>query len=152
MKYLFKVDVDLKVPDSWLENWKKTRESILKSLGFKVKFIRIVDSSQRGFHCYISAESKKKLTPTECNMIQFLLGDDTARVLINQRRIARGMDWETCNKLFTDVLFRRKQRFNYKTMKRIWEKEMWKREEGRLEMLKLIGEEKGWENGDKKRG
>jgi DNA primase catalytic subunit len=142
---IFKVDVDIKVPDSWLKNWIETRKAILKSLGFKVKDIKVVDSSLRGFHAYIHAEGKKKLTPTECNMIQFLLGDDESRVLINQRRIARGIDWRTGNKLFSDVLWRRKEKFNYKKMKKIWERERRKREEGRFELLKLVAEERGWE-------
>ena len=141
---IFKVDVDIKVPDSWLKNWIKTRKAILKSLGFKVKNIKVVDSSLRGFHTYILAETKKKLSPTECNMVQFLLGDDTSRVLINQRRIARGIDWRTGNKLFSDVLWRKKEKFDYEKMKEIWEREKRKREEGRFELLELIAKEKGW--------
>jgi predicted metal-dependent RNase len=142
---VFKIDVDIRIPDSWMKKWKATRVAILKELGFKAKIRDIIttDSSLRGFHAYISAKTSK-LTPTECNMIQFLLGDDTSRVLINQRRIARKVDWQTANKLFTKVLWRKKEKFNCKTMKKIWEKEKKEREEGRNEMMELLAREKGW--------
>jgi len=141
MKIIFKVDVDLKIPDSWMNVWIKTRKAILRSLKMKPLEINI-RKSKRGFHAWIHADVKKKLTPTECNFVQFLLGDDLGRVIINQRRIAKGMDWDRFNKLFSEVIWRRKHKCNCK----IHQKILRQQKEGVLAFYDLIDKEEGGEN------
>lgn len=51
MKLVFKVDVDLVVPKSWLNLWIKTRKN-LESLGIKVDSINI-NETERGSHAWI---------------------------------------------------------------------------------------------------
>jgi len=141
MRHVFKIDCDLKVPESWLKLWIKTRKAILRSLGLKPLEIN-VRNSERGFHVWIHAESKHRLTPTECNFVQWLLGDDQGRVIINQRRIARGMSWKEFNKLFSEVIWRTKHKCNCK----IHQKILRQRKEGVVEFYKLIEKEEGGGN------
>jgi hypothetical protein len=76
MREVFKVDLDLKIPKSWMKIWIKTRKSILRSLGIKPTEV-ILSNSNRGYHVWFHAETEEKLTPTECNFVQYLLGDDS---------------------------------------------------------------------------
>ncbi len=138
MRCIFKVDCDLKIPEAWLNLWIKTRKAILRSLGLKPLEINI-RNSERGFHVWIHAESKYKLTPTESNFIQWLLGDDVGRVIINQRRIARGMKWQEFNKLFSEVIWRSRHKCNCS----IHQKILRQRREGIIEFYKLIEREGG---------
>jgi len=104
MKFILKIDQDLKVPEEWIEKWKISRVALLKSLGIEVKEI-ITQESKRGYHHWIHCESKKELSDEEINMLQFLCGDDPGRVYINSLRIKRGVkNW---NKLFSKVLWRK---------------------------------------------
>lgn len=136
MKVVFKVDVDLVVPKSWLDLWVKTRKAILECLGMKVDKI-IVNESERGFHAWVHARTKTKLTPTECNFVQWILGDDTGRVRINQRRIYLGFDWKKFNKLFSEVIWRKKHKCNCI----IHQKILMRMDEGRVALLKLMEKE-----------
>lgn len=111
MKTILKIDVDFKLPKKWVEMWKASRKGMLESLGFKVSDIVIHPSDKRGFHAWIHMEtngSKLRMTPTDKNRLQWLCGDDVGRVLINQARIKRGIDWDKGNKLFSKVLYRSK--------------------------------------------
>lgn len=141
MRHVFKIDCDLKVPERWLKLWIKTRKAILKSLGLKPVEVN-VRNSERGFHVWVHAESENKLTPTECNFVQWLLGDDLGRVIINQRRIARGMDWREFNKLFSEVIWRSKHKCNCSIHKKILKN----RKEGIVEFYKIIEKEEVGEN------
>lgn len=133
MRVIFKIDCDLKLPERWMSIWIKTRKAVLRSLGIKpLDFV--IRQSERGWHCWIHAETENKLTPTECNFIQFLLGDECGRVIINQRRIARGMNWEQFNKLFSEVIWRKKHKCNCEIHKKI----LMQREEGVVAFNKLI--------------
>ncbi|MCW1312749.1 MAG: hypothetical protein OH338_04970 [Candidatus Parvarchaeota archaeon] len=137
MKQVFKVDVDLVVPESWLKLWIETRKAILKELGIEPVEINI-HKTERGFHAWVHGKVKKKLTPTECNFVQWVLGDDTGRVRINQRRIACGMSWRTFNKLFSEVIWRKKHKCNCDIHKKILKR----MEEGRVALLKIMEKEK----------
>lgn len=107
---VFKIDLDIKIPKSWMENFIKTRKAIVRSMDFKPIHV-IVDETHRGYHVYVHAKTPK-LTPTECNMLQFLLGDDKSRVIINQRRIKRGVPWKIGNKMFDHVIWRKEHKCN----------------------------------------
>ena len=98
-----KIDVDIKPCKKWLKLWKQTRILLLESLGYKVEKIKTF-KTRHGFHAYILL--KNDLPPEEINMLQFLCGDDHARVQINMWRIQRGIPhW---NKLFERTIYRRK--------------------------------------------
>lgn len=100
---LLKIDLDVKVPEKWLDHWKKTRVDMLEAMGYKVRQIAFF-GTRRGYHCYIRLN--KFVTKKHMNELQFLLGDDQTRVKINQWRIERGVkNW---NKLFHKVLYRKK--------------------------------------------
>lgn len=101
---LLKLDVDYYPPRRWLEDWIKTRKAILETLGYKVVRVDIFKSSRRGFHAYIQID--KPVSAYTLNRLQFLLGDDSTRVKINNWRIKRGIkDW---NILYEKVLYRKK--------------------------------------------
>lgn len=111
METVLKIDVDFKLPKKWMDIWKTSRKGMLESLGFKVNDIVIHPSDKRGFHAWIHIETNGsilKMTPTDKNRLQMLCGDDIGRVLINQARIKRGIDWDKGNKLFSKVLYRSK--------------------------------------------
>jgi hypothetical protein len=131
-KYNFKVDLDMKIPLKWKKLYLYTRKIILRY--FKFEDIKIVDrESEKGHHFFFVCKHHKKLTPVDCNMVQFLLGDDTSRVLINMRRIVKGIPWEVGNVLFDYVVWRRKHKCNCK----IHQKFIKEQNEGQGELIKL---------------
>lgn len=100
-KYIFKVDVDLRI-DDWMEPFKKTRRAILNQLGFEVE--EIIDnpsSSSKGHHFFIHAIGKGGLSDFDMNRIQFLLGDCQTRVKINRLRIEKRGLQKFWNKMYS---------------------------------------------------
>jgi hypothetical protein len=110
--YMLKLDVDLKVPKEWLEDWLETRRAIYEALGFKILGMVVDKKSERGFHAFVHILSNTKLTPDDLNKLQWLGGDDRGRVLINAWRIKRGVPWERGNKLFDHVIWRKEHKCN----------------------------------------
>ena len=118
MKYTLKIDLDLKLPEKWLELFIKSRKIMLEGLGFKVEEI-VYRESLRGFHFWIRIESEKRLNDMDINLLQFLCNDDVGRVVINAYRIKRGVkNW---NKLFSKVIWRKKMS-DYQRYKRFLKK------------------------------
>ena len=109
-KYVLKVDIDIKLPEKWLTHYKLAIGSFFERYTFiKLKDVKIKESSKRGYHIWIHILSSRKLSPEYLNMLQFLCGDDRSRVLINARRIKRGVPWSKGNKLFSKVVYRREK-------------------------------------------
>ncbi len=100
---LLKIDLDIHPPEEWLNEWIDTRKVILKSVGIEPVEISKFKTS-RGWHVYIKID--RNVPDKTINKLQFLLGDDTTRVKINQWRIERGI--KRWNKLFSRVLYRKK--------------------------------------------
>jgi len=100
---ILKIDLDVKLPEEWLERWIETRYVLLRSMGYTVNRISRHETT-KGQNFFI--EINGYLSPTLTNMLQFLLGDDHTRVKINQWRIERGI--EHWNKIFDRKLFRKK--------------------------------------------
>ncbi|OYT41350.1 MAG: hypothetical protein B6U78_03080 [Candidatus Aenigmarchaeota archaeon ex4484_224] len=109
---LLKIDIDHKEPfDKWKKEWIETRKKILEFFGFKVEDIVIYESgSKRGYHIYIKID--KEIPDEEINKLQFLLGDDLTRVVINMRRIERGVGY--WNVLFSKILRKRSDKEDLK--------------------------------------
>lgn len=105
LRYVLKVDLDVHLPQSWMEEFISTRRAILQSLDFEVVDV-VVRDTERGHHFWFHIISKKELEDMEINKLQFLLGDDVGRVLINAYRIKRGV--KRWNKLFSRVLWRKR--------------------------------------------
>lgn len=100
---VLKVDLDFHPPEHWVQEWKVTRRQILACMDFEVEKIEAFHNT-RGMHFYIKLN--KEVSDREGNRLQFLLGDDSTRVKINNWRIDKGIKhW---NKLFSKVLYRRK--------------------------------------------
>ena len=111
-KYIFKVDLDLKLNEKWLNDYIETRKVILKFLGLKIIKIIYRPSAFRGMHFWFHCLSKKIIKPIEANKIQFLLNDDQGRVLINSYRIKRNIPWSRGNKLYSKVIWVKKHKCN----------------------------------------
>lgn len=103
---VLKVDIDVKLDESWFIRWIDTRKSMLDSLGFKVTMVFQHETTKgRNFFFHI----KPECCDEEINMLQFLLGDDHTRVKINAWRIKRGIKhW---NKIYDHKLWRKNQKF-----------------------------------------
>ncbi len=109
MKYVFKVDLDIKMKKNILETiYIPTRKIILEALGFKVNHVKYVET-RRGYHFYYYCEYKDEINDYWINFVQLLLGDDTTRVKINMKRIDRGVkNW---NKLFSRIIYIKKRKY-----------------------------------------
>jgi len=110
-KTILKVDVDVKMSKRWLDLWITSRKAILESIGIKVNDVVHKPSSKRGYHFWFHVEENGRrfdFTPSECNRLGWLLGDDFGRVLINEMRIQKGIPWSRSNILFSRVLSRSK--------------------------------------------
>lgn len=105
---VLKIDIDIKVPEDWIEDWVNSRIAILNSYfdSEVVHEVIVKPSSKRGYHAWIHIDAGDP-PPGEINKLQWLCGDDETRVSINQRRIDRGVPWEDANVLFSRVLRRK---------------------------------------------
>ena len=108
-KLIFKTDLDIKLGKKQMKKYIQTRKAIIGSLGYELLRYRVEPSSKRGHHFWWICKGKN-LLPSQINFMQFLLGDDWGRCLINSRRIKRGVkEW---NKIFDHVIWRRKHDCN----------------------------------------
>src|SRR5208282_1996046 len=94
-----KIDKDIHVNRTWIQDYVRTIKAICKLNGIRVTSIQMCRSSRKGQHYYISVVPP--LRAESANRIQWLLGDDCLRVDYNRARIQSHLnDW---NKLFEDV-------------------------------------------------
>jgi len=111
-RYILKIDLDEHLIKKWKKEWIKTRKAILKCMNFRVVDITIKDSpSGRGHHIWIEFRATRNVSDAELNKMQWLCGDDATRVQINIWRIKRGVTF--WNKLFSEVIWKRKSQNNY---------------------------------------
>ena len=91
-----KIDKDCFVDGAWVDYYARVIVATCQSFRVKVESIRMCHSRKKGLHLYI------KICPpiesSKANMLQWLLGDDSARVDFNRARIDSGL--EEWNKLF----------------------------------------------------
>jgi len=89
-----KVDKDLRFDRYWddaIEDYKRAIKAILEEFGYPViKINHSVSSSGRGLHFWVLIDSEDGISDEEKNKLQFLLGDDETRVMINHKRISTG--------------------------------------------------------------
>lgn len=98
---VFKVDLDIPrkaIPPEWLKFWLETRLFIFARFGIQVLDVEVRESEHGNIH--VLFYSPQRLDDWDICMIQFLLGDDTKRVLMNMKRLALGV--EEWNVLFTE--------------------------------------------------
>jgi hypothetical protein len=91
-----------------LADFIKTREILLKALGYEVEEI-VTETSQHGYHIIIILNND--ITIEEAFRLQFLLGDDIHRVNFNFTRLALFGD-ETAN--YLNLLFTRKYKLRHR--------------------------------------
>jgi hypothetical protein len=87
---LLKVDKDCLVGSSWLKEYRDTISLVLKSKGLKPTRIAVTPSRRKGFHVRVYLDAP--VPAARANMLQWLLGDDCARVDFNRARINAGFD------------------------------------------------------------
>jgi len=109
--YVLKVDLDYKMPLDLLKKFILSKYGSLRILGINVHRV-LVYSSKRGLHLFVYISSNKNLSELDLCILQFFVGDDFGRTIINLRRIIGDMDWKKYNKLFSDVVWRRKHKCN----------------------------------------
>jgi len=80
---VLKVDIDLKPPDLWLQNWMDTRDVILSYFGLEMKKIRY-RPTEHGWHFWIHLDHE--VDYDMMIMLQFILGDDTNRCYFGLQR------------------------------------------------------------------
>ena len=80
---VLKIDLDIKPPEDWLNEWLETRRLILFSKGLDVaKIYR--HETERGWHIWIHLS--QPISFDEAMKLQFLLGDDHQRVYFTLQR------------------------------------------------------------------
>ena len=87
---LLKLDKDCKVDSSWLKQYRDMTGLVLKSHNLKPTRIAVTPSRRKGYHVRIYLASP--IPAEEANKLQWLLGDDCARVDFNRARIGAGFD------------------------------------------------------------
>ena len=87
---LLKLDKDCKVDSSWLKQYRDMIGLVLNSHDLKPTRIAVTSSRRKGYHVrvYLAAP----VPAARANMLQWLLGDDCARVDFNRARIEAGFD------------------------------------------------------------
>ena len=93
---LLMLDKDLLVDPCWLKEYRDTIGLVLKSKGLKPRRIVVTPSRRKGFHVRIYLD--RSIPAAAANKLQWLLGDDCARVDFNRARIDAG--FEEWDKLF----------------------------------------------------
>ena len=98
---LMKLDVDIKVPNDFLEVWARTRRVIVEYIGYHIVDINVYES-HRGYHVFI--KFNECVPYDDYVLLQFILGDDVHRVYFTlQRKGFIKYRWNF-NILFTDKL------------------------------------------------
>jgi len=92
-----KIDKDCFVDWDWIEDYVHVViVPVCRSLSATVQTVRTCNSKRKGIHFYIKIDPP--VEATLANRLQWLLGDDSARVDFNRARIESGLsEW---NKLF----------------------------------------------------
>ena len=93
---LLMLDKDLLVDPCWLKEYRDIIVLVLKSHNLKPTRIRATPSRRKGFHVRIYLD--RSIPAAAANKLQWLLGDDCARVDFNRARIEAG--FEEWSKLF----------------------------------------------------
>ena len=105
---VLKIDKDCFVDRQWLEDYMRLIVRTCQLHGVTVLSVKKCRSRRKGFHLYI--EITPAVESELANRLQWLLGDDSARVDFNRARIRSGLnEW---NKLFEEP--RRRLRTIYK--------------------------------------
>jgi DNA-binding transcriptional MocR family regulator len=94
---ILKIDLDVKVPQEWLEKWFETRKIMLETLGYSVDRINWVET-QKGYHVWIHLKNEVDFDTIE--LLQFLCGDDPKRVFFTLQRHIHTNDRQDFNLLF----------------------------------------------------
>ena len=87
---LLMIDKDLLVDPCWLKEYRETIGLVLRGHGLKPTRIAMTPSRSKGFHVRIYLVSP--IPAEEANKLQWLLGDDCAKVDFNRARIGAGFD------------------------------------------------------------
>ena len=93
---LLKLDKACTVDSSWLKQYRDMTGLVLKSHNLKPTRIAVTPSRSKGFHVRIYLATP--IPAEKANKLQWLLGDDCARVDFNRARIDAG--FEEWDKLF----------------------------------------------------
>ena len=80
-----KIDKDCHVGRSWIEAYIRTILAVCGLYKVSVLSVRVCLSERKGLHFYIAISPP--LEAGQANLLQFLLGDDCARVDFNRARI-----------------------------------------------------------------
>jgi len=99
---VLKIDLDIKVRESWLKYWVYTRVQILNQNGIEVTNVITRKSARRGYHIWFHL--RNSITYDQVEYYRFLCGDDTSRIWFHRQR--RGF----VNRKFFDLLFSEKKR------------------------------------------
>jgi len=95
---VLKIDKDCFVDGDWLEDYIRLMVHACRFHGVTVLSVKVCRSRVKGFHLYI--EISPAIDSELANRLQWLLGDDSARVDFNRARIRSGLnEW---NKLFEE--------------------------------------------------
>jgi hypothetical protein len=105
-----KIDVDVKMSKTLLENFLKTRREIIRLLGYTLLEEKMQET-QKGYHFWFTL--MENLSEKELCDLQFLLGDDQTRCRFNYLRLDAG-----CFKQF-NVLFNKKFKGNQNNNKNV---------------------------------
>ena len=87
---LLMLDKDCRVDASWLKEYRDIVGLVLKSHNLKPTRIAVTPSRSKGFHVRVYLDTP--IPAEEANKLQWLLGDDCARVDFNRARIGAGFD------------------------------------------------------------
>jgi hypothetical protein len=82
-----KIDVDVKMSKTLLENFLKTRREIIRLLGYTLLEEKMQET-QKGYHFWFTL--LENLSDKELCELQFLLGDDQTRCKFNFLRLEAG--------------------------------------------------------------
>jgi hypothetical protein len=82
-----KIDVDVRMSKSLLENFLKTRREIIRLLGYRM-IEEKMQETQKGYHFWFTLLDN--LSDKELCELQFLLGDDQTRCKFNFLRLEAG--------------------------------------------------------------
>ena len=86
-----KIDKDCFVDRDWIENYiHVVLIPVCRSFGVAVKSVKMCSSKRKGLHFYI--EISPPIEASLANQLQWLLGDDSARVDFNRARIESSLN------------------------------------------------------------
>jgi hypothetical protein len=80
---VLKIDIDVHIPLTWLEEWIETRKWICESNGLEVTKVRF-EPTEHGYHVWIHLD--REIDYELMAKLQFLCGDDHNRCYFTQQR------------------------------------------------------------------